>query len=71
MVDSVYVAIATQTVWKPSLDAIVYEVNDAGQVYVDFRGMVSTLKADESVIGAADVAFRLAGLTRAFGVSWL
>lgn len=71
LVDSVYVAIATQTVWKPYLDAIVYEVNDAGQVHADFSGMVSKLKVAESMIGAADVAFMLAGLTKACGVNWL
>ncbi|MFL9996173.1 calcium-binding protein, partial [Paraburkholderia sediminicola] len=71
LVESVYGAIAMQTVWKPYLDAIVYEVNDAGQVHADFSGMMSKLKAADSVIGATDVAFILAGLTRAFGVNWL
>jgi Ca2+-binding RTX toxin-like protein len=71
LVESVYTAIAMQTVWKPYLDAIAYEVNDAGQVHVDFSGMVSKLKAAESVIGAVDVAFILAGLTKAYGVNRL
>ncbi|MFM0183997.1 calcium-binding protein [Paraburkholderia aspalathi] len=71
LVESVYRAVAMQTVWKPYLDAIVYEVNDAGQVQANFNGMMSKLKAVESVIGATDVAFILTGLTRAFGVNWL
>ncbi|WP_429326016.1 calcium-binding protein [Paraburkholderia sp. GAS348] len=71
LVESVYKAIAMQTVWMPYLDAIGYDVNEAGQVHADFNGMMSKLKAAESVIGATDVAFILAGLTRAFGVNWL
>ncbi|RKF49401.1 hypothetical protein BCY88_17395 [Paraburkholderia fungorum] len=71
LVESVYKAIAMQTVWKPYLDAIAYDVNDAGQVHVDFSAMMAKLKAAESVVGAADVAFVLAGLTKAFGVNWI
>ncbi|MFL9904064.1 calcium-binding protein [Paraburkholderia fungorum] len=71
LVESVYTAVAMQTVWKPYLDAIVYEVNDAGQLHIDFTGMTSKLHAAQSDVGATDVAFILAGMTRAFGINWL
>lgn len=60
-----------QTVWKPYLDAIVYEVNEVGQVHVDFTGMIAKLQAAEWTVGTTDVAFILAGLTKAFAVNWM
>ena len=70
LVNSVYAAIATQTVWKPYLDAITYDVDGANHVRVDFSGMVAKLTAAESKIGAAEVATLLAGMTRAFQSNW-
>ncbi|HEX7909899.1 MAG TPA: calcium-binding protein [Paraburkholderia sp.] len=70
LVNSVHVAVATQTIWKPYLDAITYGVDAAGHIQADFSGLISKLMAAESTMGAPEVALLLAEFTRAFGTTW-
>ncbi|MFL9901196.1 calcium-binding protein [Paraburkholderia fungorum] len=70
LVNSVYAAVATQTVWKPYLDAIAYDVDATGHIQADFSGLMSKLMAAESSVGAPEVALLLAEFTRAFGTVW-
>ncbi|WP_153099066.1 calcium-binding protein [Paraburkholderia hayleyella] len=67
---SVYNAAASQTTWKPCLDAIRYTLDTSGKISADFSAMVTLLKNAESRIGAVEVTRLMTELTRQYGAGW-
>ncbi|WP_377700636.1 calcium-binding protein, partial [Paraburkholderia solisilvae] len=70
LTDSVYVAIAMQSRWKPYLDAITYTIDANGYPCEKFDGLLAGVMSAEARVGAQEVAVLLAEFTRTFGEAW-
>ncbi|WP_174769670.1 calcium-binding protein [Paraburkholderia bonniea] len=70
LVHSVYVAVASQTTWKPYLDAIRYRFDANGRVSMDFSGMVALLQTASGRVGTIETALLMTELIRQHGEGW-